>query len=67
VSLPLIGITGWRSQPFGSLARYTFNLTESYVRAVQAAGGLPGLPPVLKENELHSFRAARRTGAFRRR
>jgi len=54
--LPLIGITGWRSQPFGPLARYTFNLTESYVRAVQAAGGLPVvLPPVLNENELYEL------------
>jgi putative glutamine amidotransferase len=56
MSLPLIGITVGRSQPFGPLARYTFNLTESYVRAVQAAGGLPVvMPPVLNEDELHEL------------
>jgi len=56
MSLPLIGITGWRSQPFGTLARYTFNLTESYVRAVQAAGGLPVvMPPVLDADELREL------------
>jgi len=56
MSLPLIGITGWRSQPSGPLARYTFNLTESYVRAVQAAGGLPVvMPPVLNKDELHEL------------
>jgi putative glutamine amidotransferase len=56
MSLPLIGITGCRSQPFGPLARYTFNLTEAYVRAVQAAGGLPVvMPPVLNEDELHEL------------
>lgn len=58
MSLPLIGITGWRSRPFGPLARYTFNLTESYVRAVQAAGGLPVvMPPVLNQDELRELYA----------
>jgi putative glutamine amidotransferase len=58
MSLPLIGITSWRSQPFGPLARYTFNLTESYVRAVQAAGGLPVvMPPVLSQGELRELYA----------
>jgi len=56
VSAPLIGITGYRSLPFGPLARFTFNLNEPYVRAVQAAGGLPVvIPPVLKENELREL------------
>jgi putative glutamine amidotransferase len=56
MSLPLIGIMGWRSQPFGPLARYTFNLTESYIRAVQAAGGLPVvIPPALNEDELREL------------
>jgi len=56
VSAPLIGITGYRSLPYGPLARFTFNLNESYVRAVQAAGGLPVIiPPVLKEDELHEL------------
>ena len=59
MSLPLIGITGWRSDSFGPLARYTFNLTEAYVRAVQAAGGLPVVvPPVLSEDELHALIAS---------
>jgi len=56
VSLSLIGITGYRSLPYGPLARFTFNLNEAYIRAVQAAGGLPVvIPPVLKENELHEL------------
>jgi putative glutamine amidotransferase len=56
VSAPLIGITGYRSLPYGPLAQFTFNLNESYVRAVQAAGGLPVIiPPALKEDELHEL------------
>jgi len=52
----LIGITGYRSLPYGPLAQFTFNLNESYIRAVQAAGGLPVIiPPVLKEDELHEL------------
>ena len=53
MSFPLIGITSWKSDPFGPLARYTYNLSENYIRAAQAAGGLPmAIPPLLKENEL---------------
>ena len=56
MSLPLIGITGFRSQPSGPLARYTFNLSEAYVRAVQTAGGLPVvITPVLTEDVLHEL------------
>ena len=56
MSLSLIGITGYRSLPYGPLARFTFNLNEAYIRAVQAAGGLPVvIPPVLKENEMHEL------------
>jgi len=56
MSLPLIGITGWKSDPFGSLARYTYNLGENYIRAVQSAGGLPVMiPPLLNENELRDL------------
>jgi putative glutamine amidotransferase len=56
VSAPLIGITGFRSLPYGPLARFTFNLNESYIRAVQAAGGLPVIiSAVLKEDELHEL------------
>ncbi len=52
----LIGITGFRSEPFGPLRRFTFNLNESYVRAVQAAGGLPiVIPPVLDDGELREL------------
>lgn len=56
MSLPLIGIAGWKSDPYGPLARYTYNLGENYIRAVQAAGGLPvAIPPLLKEDELHEL------------
>src|SRR5512136_1055538 len=56
MSLPLIGITGWKSEPFGPLARYTYNLSENYIRAVQSAGGLPvAIPPLLKEDELRAL------------
>ena len=56
MSLPLIGITGWKSDPFGPLARYTYNLGENYIRAIQAAGGLPvAIPPLLNENELRAL------------
>ncbi len=56
MSLPLIGITGWKSEPYGPLARYTYNLNENYIRAVQAAGGLPvTISPLLQENELHEL------------
>ena len=53
MSFPLIGVTGWKSEPYGPLARYNYNLGENYIRAVQAAGGLPvAIPPLLKEDEL---------------
>jgi putative glutamine amidotransferase len=56
VSAPLIGITGYRSLPYGPLAQFTFNLNESYIRAVQAASGLPVIiSPILKEDELHGL------------
>ena len=56
MSAPLIGITGYRSLPSSPLTYYTFNLNESYVRAVQTAGGLPIIiSPVLKENELREL------------
>lgn len=56
MSLPLIGIMSWKSAPFGPLARYTYDLGENYIRAVQAAGGLPvAIPPLLKEDELREL------------
>lgn len=56
MSLPLIGITSWKSDPFGPLARYTYNLGEQYIRAVQAAGGLPvAIFPTLSEKELRAL------------
>jgi putative glutamine amidotransferase len=56
VSAPLIGIMGWKSDPYGPLARYSYNLGENYIRAIQAAGGLPvTIPPMLKENELREL------------
>ena len=49
-------IMGWRSLPFGPLARYTYNLGENYLRAVQAAGGLPvAIAPLLTEQELRAL------------
>lgn len=56
MSAPLIGIMGWKSDPYGPLARYSYNLGENYIRAIQAAGGLPvTIPPMLKENELREL------------
>jgi gamma-glutamyl-gamma-aminobutyrate hydrolase PuuD len=54
--LALIGITSWKSDSFGPLARYTYNLGENYIRAVQAAGGLPtAIAPLLTEQELRAM------------
>ncbi len=56
MSAPLVGIMGWKSDPYGPLARYSYNLGENYIRAIQAAGGLPvTIPPMLKENELREL------------
>jgi putative glutamine amidotransferase len=56
VSLPLIGITGYKSQAFDPPHRPTFALGRQYVGAVQAAGGLPVvIPPTLDEDELHEL------------
>lgn len=56
MSAPLVGITGWKSDPYGPLARYTYNLGENYIRGVRAAGGLPvAIPLLLEETELHEL------------
>ncbi len=56
MSAPLIGITCWKSDPAGPLARHTYNLGENYLRSVQAAGGLPvAVPPLLDEHELRTL------------
>lgn len=56
MSDPLIGITGFRSEPQPPLGRFTLNLGENYVRGVQAAGGIPlVIPPNLEERALRGM------------
>jgi len=56
VSFPLIGITGSVSQSPDVLRRPVFVLGQSYVRAVQAAGGVPVIvPPILGESQLREL------------
>ncbi len=53
---PLIGITGSRNGPADPLRRFTCSLSEPYIAAVQAAGGLPlVIPPILDEDQLHDL------------